>query len=79
MSTQARTPRVLAIDAGGTMTDTFIVDETGRFVIGKAQTTPHDESVGLMLSADDALRQWDSTPEAAFPRSSPPSSRAPRC
>ena len=39
-----RTPRVLAIDAGGTMTDTFIVDETGNFVVGKAQTTPEDES-----------------------------------
>jgi N-acetylglucosamine kinase-like BadF-type ATPase len=26
----ARTPRVLGIDAGGTMTDTFIVDEAGR-------------------------------------------------
>jgi acetone carboxylase, beta subunit len=27
-----RHPRVLAIDAGGTMTDTFIVDEAGEFV-----------------------------------------------
>jgi acetone carboxylase, beta subunit len=61
-------PRVLAIDAGGTMTDTFIVDETGHFVVGKAQTTPEDESVGLMESAEDALRQWDSTPEAGFPQ-----------
>ena len=40
------TPRVLAIDAGGTMTDTFIVDETGHFVVGKAQTTPEDECMG---------------------------------
>jgi N-methylhydantoinase A/oxoprolinase/acetone carboxylase beta subunit len=32
-------PRVLAIDAGGTMTDTFIVDESGSFVVGKAQTS----------------------------------------
>ncbi|MBA2764776.1 MAG: hydantoinase/oxoprolinase family protein [Thermoleophilaceae bacterium] len=63
----ARTPRVLAIDAGGTMTDTFIVDETGRFVVGKSQTTPEDESLGLMLSADDALRQWDLTKEDTFP------------
>ena len=44
MSDQDRTPRVLAIDAGGTMTDTFIVDENGHFVVGKAQTTPQDES-----------------------------------
>ncbi|HEY1853514.1 MAG TPA: hydantoinase/oxoprolinase family protein [Solirubrobacterales bacterium] len=61
-------PRVLAIDAGGTMTDTFIVDGEGGFVVGKAQTTPQDESVGLISSAEDAMRQWDSTPEEAFPR-----------
>ena len=63
----ARNPRVLAIDAGGTMTDTFIVDERGAFVVGKAQTTPEDESTGFMESARDALEQWDSSPEEAFP------------
>jgi acetone carboxylase, beta subunit len=63
----ARVPRVLAIDAGGTMTDTFIVDERGSFVVGKAQTTPEDESIGFMASARDALGQWDSTPEEGFP------------
>src|SRR5271165_346790 len=62
-----RVPRVLAIDAGGTMTDTFIVDEEGSFVVGKAQTTPENESVGFMASARDALAQWDSTPELGFP------------
>lgn len=61
------TPRVLAIDAGGTMTDTFIVDESGLFVVGKAQTTPDDESRGLMLSAEDALRQWDLDVSDGFP------------
>jgi acetone carboxylase, beta subunit len=61
-----RNPRVLAIDAGGTMTDTFIVDATGGFVVGKAQTTPEDESLGFMESARDALEQWDSSPEDAF-------------
>src|SRR5271165_3130240 len=60
-------PRVLAIDAGGTMTDTFIVDEHGSFVVGKAQTTPQDESVGFMDSACDALAQWGSSPDEAFP------------
>jgi N-methylhydantoinase A/acetone carboxylase beta subunit len=58
--------RVLAIDAGGTMTDTFIVDGSGSFVVGKAQTTPDDESVGFMQSAHDALAQWDSTPAESF-------------
>jgi N-methylhydantoinase A/acetone carboxylase beta subunit len=58
---------VLAIDAGGTMTDTFIVDDTGSFVVGKAQTTPEDESKGFMASSVDALKQWDTTPDQAFP------------
>ncbi len=53
-----RTPHVLAIDAGGTMTDTFIVDRSGEFVVGKAQTTPEDESVGFMASTRDALGYW---------------------
>ena len=65
-------PRVLAIDAGGTMTDTFIVDERGAFVVGKAQTTPEDESVGFMASAADALDQWGSTPAEALPQRWPP-------
>jgi acetone carboxylase beta subunit len=61
------TARVLAIDAGGTMTDTFIVDATGEFVVGKAQTTPDDESLALMSSAEDALRQWGLSSAEAFP------------
>jgi acetone carboxylase beta subunit len=59
---------VLAIDAGGTMTDTFVVDEAGEFVVGKAQTTPQDESVGFMASARDALGYWGLEPEQALPR-----------
>lgn len=61
-------PRVLAIDAGGTMTDTFIVDQNGNFVVGKAQTTPQEEAVGFMASATDALAYWGMTPEEGFPR-----------
>ncbi len=68
MATTSQVPRVLAIDAGGTMTDTFIIDASGRFVVGKAQTTPHDESLGLMRSAEDALRQWGTTTEEGFPQ-----------
>jgi acetone carboxylase, beta subunit len=62
-----REPRVVAIDAGGTMTDTFIVDRAGDFVVGKAQSTPDDESVGFMASTRDALSYWDATPESALP------------
>src|SRR5262249_62328036 len=63
----ARVPRVLAIDAGGTMTDTFIVDERGSFVVGKAQTTPEGESLGFIASARDAVGQWGSEPQHGFP------------
>lgn len=66
-SATARMPRVIAYDAGGTMTDSFLVDEEGAFVVGKAQTTPDDESRGLLASTEDALTQWGTTAEAAFP------------
>ncbi len=59
--------QILAIDAGGTMTDTFIIDETGDFVVGKAQTTPMDEHIGLLNSAKDALGQWEVEVEQEFP------------
>ena len=62
-----RDARVLAIDAGGTMTDTFVVDASGSFVVGKAQTTPDDESRGFMESARDALAQWGREPRELFP------------
>ena len=62
MAARERNPRVLAIDAGGTMTDTFIVDDAGQFVVGKAQTTPEDESIGFMRSSEDALGYWDLEP-----------------
>jgi acetone carboxylase beta subunit len=58
---------VLAIDAGGTMTDTFVVDRQGEFVVGKAQTTPSDEALGFMASTRDALNYWGLEAEAALP------------
>ncbi len=45
----------VACDAGGTMTDVIIVDEEGRSVIGKAPTSPADESIGYMESLEEAL------------------------
>ena len=59
--------QILAIDAGGTMTDTFIINEEGEFVVGKAQTTPDNEHIGLLNSSRDALEQWDSTIDDEFP------------
>lgn len=46
---------LFASDAGGTMTDVIVVDENGRFVIGKGPTTPHDESIGYMESLAEAF------------------------
>ena len=47
-------PLVAGIDAGGTMTDTILVDEFGTFTIGKAATTPKLESIGFLESAIEA-------------------------
>ena len=56
----------LAMDAGGTMTDTFIIDTEGSFVIGKAPTTPWDESEGFIESTEDAFEQWNLDEKTAF-------------
>jgi acetone carboxylase, beta subunit len=61
-----RTPRILGIDAGGTMTDTFLIDADGNFVVGKAQSTPQDESIGFMSSLKDGLKYWDLSVEEGF-------------
>ena len=60
-------PNVLAIDAGGTMTDTIIIDEEGHFTIGKARSTPYDESIGFINSMRNALGYWDMKIEDAIP------------
>ena len=51
-------PIVIGIDAGGTMTDTILVDHRGRFKIGKAATTPKNEAEGFIASAADAADAW---------------------
>ncbi|CCB63709.1 MULTISPECIES: hydantoinase/oxoprolinase family protein [unclassified Hyphomicrobium] len=55
---ETRNVQVLGIDAGGTMTDTFFVDSDGEFVVGKAQSTPQNESLGLIASSEDGLGAW---------------------
>ena len=50
---------IITSDAGGTMTDIFVVDQDGDFVIGKASTTPRDESIGFWESLEDAFSYWD--------------------
>jgi N-methylhydantoinase A len=59
-------PIVIGIDAGGTMTDTILVDRNGHFKIGKAATTPSDEWQGFLASAADAADAWGITLEELF-------------
>ncbi|TVO58936.1 hydantoinase/oxoprolinase family protein [Denitromonas halophila] len=58
---------VMGIDAGGTMTDTFFVREDGRFVVGKAQSNPADESLAIFNSSEDALAHWARTVDQVYP------------
>ncbi|MEM2618358.1 MAG: hydantoinase/oxoprolinase family protein [Candidatus Hadarchaeales archaeon] len=62
-----RFPEVFAIDTGGTMTDAFIVDKDGNFAVGKALTTPENESIGILNSLSDAIEegQWEISLEEA--------------
>ena len=50
---------VIALDTGGTMTDTFAIDNKGQFSVGKALSTPQDESEGIFNSIADALGKWN--------------------
>lgn len=59
-------PIVIGIDAGGTMTDTILVDHDGNFKIGKAATTPQNESEGFFESAEEAAEAWGITVEDLF-------------
>lgn len=61
-----RKVQVLGIDAGGTMTDTFFVDADGDFVVGKAQSTPQNEALGLIASSREGLEHWGLTLEEAL-------------
>ena len=51
--------QIMASDAGGTMTDMIVVDRDGRFSIGKAATTPSDQSLGVWEALADAFEYWD--------------------
>ncbi len=66
MDTQANV-QVMGIDAGGTMTDTFFVRADGRFVVGKAQSNPGDESLAILESSHDALAQWGREVDEVYP------------
>lgn len=59
--------QVMGIDAGGTMTDTFFVRGDGRFVVGKAQSNPEDESLAIFNSSQDALAHWGRDVDDVYP------------
>lgn len=59
-------PIVIGIDAGGTMTDTILVDQDGHFKIGKSATTPKNEAEGFLASAEDAADAWGISLEELF-------------
>ena len=52
---------MLALDAGGTMTDTILVKEDGSFTIGKSLTNREDEASSYLESVDDAAQQIGKT------------------
>lgn len=56
--TDTREVVIIGSDAGGTMTDMLMVDQDGDFVVGKAATTPKDESIGFVDSLADAFERW---------------------
>jgi len=60
---EIHTLKAIALDTGGTMTDSFIIDENGAFVIGKALTTGKEEVIGVLNSIADSLDEWNGTLE----------------
>lgn len=58
MTNETAQPLIVTCDAGGTMTDILLVDAAGRFSVGKASTTPQDESLGFWESLEDAFHNW---------------------
>ncbi|PJX25471.1 acetone carboxylase subunit beta [Advenella sp. S44] len=67
MQTESMPVQVMGIDAGGTMTDTFFVSSDGRFVVGKAQSNPGDESQAIYESSQDALAPWGRSVQDVYP------------
>jgi len=61
MAGQENKPELLALDTGGTMTDSFAVNQRGQYTVGKAQTTPDNESEGVIDSFNDALGKWNTS------------------
>lgn len=48
---------IIGVDTGGTFTDTLVMTDDGRFITGKAPTTPDDLVVGLLAAVENAAEQ----------------------
>ncbi len=59
MTTIPKKRYLIALDAGGTMTDTFLVGEEGKFVLGKSLTNHTSEALSYGASVEDAASFWD--------------------
>ena len=66
MKEGGRILKSVAIDTGGTMTDAVIMDTEGEFTVGKAVTTPRDESQGILNAMRSACGYWDLDSEEAI-------------
>jgi len=54
---------IVAEDAGGSMTDCFLVDTDGKFSTGKFITHPEAESISYLGALRDASSRWEMTSE----------------
>jgi N-methylhydantoinase A/acetone carboxylase beta subunit len=66
MKEGGRILKSIAVDTGGTMTDTVIMDADGDFIVGKAVTTPIDESDGILNGIRSACGYWDLDSDTAI-------------
>jgi len=61
---------ILALDAGGTMTDTILVKDDGTFTVGKALTNKKNESASYIESVEDAAQSIGITSREAHENAS---------
>ena len=59
-TSSARCRLIAAIDIGGTFTDIVIYDQSsGRSLVGKNLTTPHDPSIGALAGLRSLLEDFN--------------------
>ena len=59
---------IVAQDAGGSMTDCFLVDMDGNFSTGKFITHPEAEKISYIGALNDAASKWKMTSKDIHPR-----------